>query len=385
MAIYLDNAATSHPKPEEVYRAADRALRELGASPGRGSYRAAIEASRLLFETRLAAARLFGISDAARIVFTASATEALNLALFGLLNPGDRVVTTSMEHNAVLRPLELLRRKGVEVVKVSANRDGFVEPIELKNACTQKTRLLALSHCSNVSGTRQAVEEIGPWCRKQGILLLVDGAQSAGLFDIDVETMAIDLLAVPGHKGLFGPPGTGLLYVRESLQLRPLLVGGTGGDSALPLPPPQLPEGLESGTANTPGLAGLKAGIEFLLTTGIDTVRNHELNLVRILREQLPTIPGLVLHGAAAIDYQGSALSFTIAGQDPAAIAFRLDRNYDIQTRAGLHCAPDAHRSIGTFPQGTVRISPGWFNSQQHIEHLLCALSGLAKGSHLLR
>lgn len=378
MAIYLDNAATSHPKPEAVYRATDRTLRELGASPGRGSYRAAIEASRLLFETRLAAARLFGITDAARIVFTASATEALNLALFGLLNPGDGVVTTSMEHNAVLRPLELLRQRGVQITKVTADRNGFVLPADIMAACAERPRLLVLSHCSNVTGTRQAIEEIGPWCRKQGILLLVDAAQSAGLFDLDVEAMAIDLLAVPGHKGLFGPPGTGLLYVREGLQIRPLLIGGTGGDSGASLPSPQLPEGLESGTVNSSGLAGLKAGIEFLLTTGLDTIRRHELDLLRHLRQELPKIPGLQLHGAAAMERQGSALSFTLDGHDPAAIAFLLDRNYDIQTRAGLHCAPDAHRSIGTFPQGTVRVSPGWFNNEQHIKHLLKALTELA-------
>lgn len=380
MAIYLDNAATSHPKPETVYRAADRTLRELGASPGRGGYRAALEASRLLFETRLAAARLFGITDAARIIFTASATEALNLALFGLLNPGDRVVTTSMEHNAVLRPLELLRQRGVQVVKVAADPSGLVHPADIQAACAERPRLLVIGHCSNVSGTRQAIEEIGPWCRKQGILLLVDAAQSAGLFDLDVEEMAIDLLAVPGHKGLFGPPGTGLLYIRDDLQLRPLMVGGTGGDSTSPLPPPQLPEGLESGTANTPGLAGLKAGLEFLRETGLDAIRRHELNLVQTLRRELPSIPGLSLHGAATMDRQGSALSFTIADRDPAAIAFALDSDHDICTRAGLHCAPDAHRSLGTFPQGTVRISPGWFNTEQDIERLLTALNKLSQG-----
>lgn len=379
MAIYLDNAATSHPKPEAVYRAADRTLRELGASPGRGGYRAALEAGRLLFETRLAAARLFGIADAARVIFTASATEALNLAIFGLLNPGDRVVTTSMEHNAVLRPLELLRRRGVQVTKVAADRHGFVHPASIQAACAEGPRLLVLGHCSNVCGTRQAIEEIGPWCRKQGILLLVDAAQSAGLFDLDVETMAIDLLAAPGHKGLFGPPGTGLLYVRDGLQLRPLVVGGTGGDSTAPLPPSQLPEGLESGTANTPGLAGLKAGIEFLLNTGINCIRRHELALIHTLRRELPAIPGLRLHGAATMNRQGAALSFTIAGQDPAAIAFFLDRDHAICTRAGLHCAPDAHRSLGTFPQGTVRLSPGWFNTEQDIEYLLSALTELAQ------
>ena len=377
MSIYLDNAATSHPKPEEVYRAADRTLRHLGASPGRGSYRAALDASRLLFETRLAAARLFGIADAARIVFTASATEALNLALFGLLDPGDKVVTTTMEHNAVLRPLELLRRQGVQVVKVTANNKGFVEPADIKAACSEKPRLLVLNHVSNVTGTRQAVEELGPWCRRQGILLLVDGAQSAGLFNLDVEAIAIDLLAVPGHKGLLGPPGTGLLYVRDDLQLRPLVIGGTGGDSVSVLPPSHLPERLESGTANSPGLAGLKAGIEFVLATGLDAIRRHELNLIQILRRELPTIPGLRLHDAGAMERQGSALSFTISGQDPAALAFLLDNRYDICVRAGLHCAPDAHRSIGTFPLGTVRLSPGLFNNDRDIQNLLAALKDL--------
>ncbi len=380
MAIYLDNAATSHPKPEAVYRETDRTLRELGASPGRGSYRAAIEASRLLFETRLSTARLFGINDASRVVFTASATEALNLALFGLLNSGDRAVTTTIEHNAVLRPLEVLRRKGVEVIKVPAATDGFVDPSKLKAACSHRTRLLVLSLCSNVTGTRQAIEELGPWCRKEGILFLVDGAQGGGLFDLNVSEMAIDLLAVPGHKGLFGPPGTGLLYAREDLEIRPLVVGGTGSDSISALPPLQLPEGLESGTANSPGLAGLKAGIEFLLATGLDTIRSHELNLVRTLRQELSKISNLKLHGAATMERQGNVISFTIDGQDPAAIAFLLDRDHDIQTRAGLHCAPDAHRTIGTFPFGTVRISPGWFNTEQDIEALLAALNQLSPG-----
>lgn len=379
MTIYLDNAATSHPKPETVYRAVDRTLRELGASPGRGGYQAALEASRLLFETRQVAARLLGVADAARIVFTASATEALNLALFGLLVPGDRVVTSTMEHNAVLRPLELLRQRGVQVTRVAADRHGFVDPSDIRAACAQRPRLLVLNHVSNVTGTRQAVEEIGPWCRRQGILLLVDASQSAGLFDLDVTEMAIDLLAVPGHKGLLGPPGTGLLYVREDLQIKPLMVGGTGGDSASPLPPAEMPEGLESGTANSPGLAGLKAGIEFLLATGLDAVRRHELNLVQILLRRLEDVDGLTLHSAADRHRQGNVLSFTIAGRDPAAIAFLLDRQYAICCRAGLHCAPEAHRAIGTFPHGTVRISPGWFNTEQDLEQVLALLPALAK------
>ena len=378
MNRYFDNAATTHPKPETVYRAVDRTLRETGASPGRGGYRPAMDAARLLFEAREAAAAFFGIADSSRLVFTASATEALNLALFGLIRPGDRIVTSTMEHNAVTRPLRALQDRGVEVIRVPADRQGFIHPAGIRDACRSGTRLVVLSHCSNVTGTRQAIEDIGPWCRRNGILLLVDAAQSAGLFDIDVETMGIDLLAAPGHKGLLGPPGTGLLYLREGLLPQPLILGGTGGNSASDLPPEELPERLESGTVNLPGLAGLKAGIDFLLDRGLASVRAHEMELMRHLIDGLQKIPGILLYGPMETARQGSVLSFNLKNLDPSAVAFTLDREHQVCVRAGLHCAPDAHRTIDTFPQGTLRLSPGIFHSVRDIDYLLDAVRDIA-------
>ncbi len=377
VTLYLDNAATSFPKPDAVCDAAGQALRGKAGSPGRGGYRAALDAAREVFATRLAAARLVGLADPARVVFTANATEALNLALFGVLKPGDRVVTTSMEHNAVLRPLHALAGQGVEVISVAADSSGFVAPAALRRACTPGTRLLAMTHCSNVTGTIQAIEELGPWCRTQGILFLVDAAQSAGSLPLDMAGMAIDLLAVPGHKGLLGPTGTGFLAIAPGVEPRPLLYGGTGSRSSSPEQPEELPDRLESGTLNTVGLAGLHAGLQFLAATGIERIRAGEQALIGQLCAGLAQMPGVRIYGPRDASRCGSVLSLTIDGRDPADIAFRLDRDYDISVRDGLHCAPEAHRTIGTFPQGTVRVSPGCFTSAEDIERLLAAVRSL--------
>lgn len=376
--IYLDNAATSFPKPETVYRAHDRVQRTIGANPGRGAHRLALDAGRVVFEAREALAGLFGIDDAARIAFTANATEAINIALFGLLEPGDRVVTSTMEHNAVTRPLRALQERGVRVDKVAGDRYGFVAPEAIRQACAERPRMVVLTHCSNVTGTLQAIEEIGPWCRREGILFLVDAAQSAGLFPIDVEAMGVDLLAAPGHKALMGPQGTGFLYLREGLQPVPLLYGGTGGNSHSDLPPEEMPERLECGTLNTAGLGGLKAGVDFLLDEGIDRIRAHEQALLEQLIRGLEEIDGVTIHGPLDSRFHGGALSFNLAGMDPAGIGFLLDHEHGIFTRVGLHCAPDAHRTIGTFPRGTVRISPGYFNTAEEIDHLVTAVAALA-------
>ena len=378
MTLYLDNAATSFPKPEPVCVAVDQAMRHGAANPGRGGYQLSLEAGRTVLAARIAAARLVGMLDPARIVFVANATEALNLALFGVLNPGDRVVTTSMEHNAVVRPLRALAERGVEVVKVPGDRTGFIHPEELRRACTPGTRMLAMTHCSNVTGTVQAVEEIGPWCRAHGILLLVDAAQSAGLFPLDVDAMAIDLLAVPGHKAIMGPPGTGFLCVGTGIQLRPLLYGGTGTRSMSDAQPEELPERLESGTLNVVGLAGLHAALEFLQELGLNRVREHERALLDQLFAGLRRIPAVQLFGSAEAGRHGGALSFTVAGLDPATVGYRLDTEYDIGVRVGLHCAPDAHRTIGSFPAGTVRVSPGWFTTPADIDRFLTAIRKLA-------
>lgn len=268
MGIYLDNAATSFPKPQEVYAAVDQALRTVGVAPGRGAYRQGIEAARLVHEVRDTVAGFFGIADASRLVFTHNATEALNLGLHGLLTPGDHVITTTMEHNSLARPLFLAEKQGVRVTWLPGDHFGRISASQVAAAISPETRLVAVNHCSNVTGTIQPIEEIGTICRRRGILLLVDAAQSAGCLPLQVEDAAIDLLAVPGHKGLFGPPGTGFLYVGERVNPEPLLVGGTGSRSADLEQPGELPERYESGTPNMPGIAGLGAGVAWIQQVG---------------------------------------------------------------------------------------------------------------------
>ncbi len=377
MPIYLDNAATSFPKPSQVIEAVEGTLRQNAANPGRGGHQLSLQAGRLVMECRETVARFFGISDETRIAFTANATEAINLGLFGVLQPGDRVVTTSMEHNAVVRPLRELSDRGVEVVRVMADSIGFVSPDSIRQACLSGTRLLIMNHCSNVTGTLQAIDEIGPWCRQQGILFMVDAAQSAGVFPIHAEDMAIDLLAVPGHKSLLGPTGTGFLYVRKGLELRPLLYGGTGNFSQSAIQPTEMPERLESGTLNTIGLAGLKAGVEFIESVGLDSVRAHEQKLLSQLIEGLSDVAGLSLNGPLDSIRHGGALSFNVRNMDPSMLGFRLDHEYGICCRVGLHCAPEAHDTIGTLPEGTVRLSPGYFNSADDIEKTLIAIRAI--------
>ncbi|MBW2478176.1 MAG: aminotransferase class V-fold PLP-dependent enzyme [Deltaproteobacteria bacterium] len=380
MPIYLDNAATSFPKPASVVNAVMSTLQTNAANPGRGGHHLALDASRMVMETREAIASFFGIEDAASIVFTSNATEAINLGLFGLLKPGDRVVTTSMEHNAVIRPLKALEACGVNVVKVQGDAQGFVDPDRIRRSCRDNTRLVVMNHCSNVSGTLQAIEEIGPWCRQKGIVFMVDAAQSAGLFPIDVEEQAIDLLAVPGHKALMGPPGTGFLYVRPDLRLKPLIYGGTGTRSSSDSQPEEMPERLESGTLNTIGLAGLKAALEFIVQVGMDKIRAQEQALLEPLIDGLRSIQQVVLYGPIGSERHGGALSINLMSMDPATLGFRLDREYGICCRVGLHCAPDAHRTLGTYPEGTVRLSPGYFNTISEIEQTLVAVRALATG-----
>jgi cysteine desulfurase family protein len=367
MSIYLDNAATSYPKPETVYQAVLHAMREVGASPGRAGHRRSLEATRIMFQAREAAATLFNVPDASRIIFTHSATEALNLALRGTLRPGDHVVTSSMEHNSLSRPLHLLQKQGVEQTIVQAGPDGAIDPDDVRRAVTPRTRMIAIGHVSNVSGTIQPIEAVSAIAREAGALFLLDAAQSAGSLPIDVVSTPIDLLAAPGHKGLYGPQGTGLLYVAEHVALTPLLAGGTGTNSTSEDQPDTVPEGFESGTHNLPGIAGLLAGMEFVMEQGVAAIGAHERSLVSYAVELLQGIPQVTLHCPSDPAIRGSVLSFTIAGKDPTEVAFELDQYFDIAVRAGLHCAPRAHRTLGTFPGGTVRMSPGWFTTREDI------------------
>lgn len=379
MSLYLDNAASSHPKPESVYRTIDDVLRNLGANPGRSGHAMALKAGRRIAETRQVLAKLFTIEDPNRIIFTANATEALNLGLKGLLNPGDHVITTSMEHNSVIRPLRLLETQGIEVDIVPGDNQGQIQTGAIEKGVRAKTRLIVMTLASNVTGGLLPVAEVAYLAQQKGLLFMVDGAQSAGQIPLSVTDTPIDLLAVPGHKGLMGPQGTGFLYIGPKISLRPLLEGGTGSQSELEVQPDLLPDRMESGTLNTPGLAGLGAGVQFLLDQGLDHIRKQETALSEILWDGLKKIPSVRLFGPEEAAHRTAVVSFTIEKLNPQAVASMLDTAYDIAVRAGLHCAPLAHKTLGTFPEGTVRVSPGFFNTEQEIELFLQAIRGIAK------
>ncbi len=376
---YLDNAATSYPKPPEVIAAVTSFLTTVGVGTGRGSHSQALAANRVVYGARERVASLFHIRDSSRVIFTHSATESLNMAVSGLLRPGDHVVTSSMEHNSLARPLYRAAQQGVTVTKVSCDRDGFLHLRDLAAAFRPETRLVALSHCSNVTGVIQPVAEIGALARSRGIMFLLDGAQSAGCLPMNVGELSVDLLAAPGHKGLLGPQGTGFLYMAPGLELEPLLVGGTGGSSSDPDQPLSSPERYESGTLNTPGIAGLAAGVDLLLREGVDHIRLHEQFLTGRLLEGLRLIPGVTVHGPADPGKRVGVVSLNVADRDPSEIGFRLDQEFAITVRVGIHCAPDAHRTIGTYPHGTIRVSPGHTTTPADIDAFLHALRIIAK------
>jgi cysteine desulfurase family protein len=375
--IYLDNAATSFPKPPEVAAAMHRLIQEISLSPGRSAHRFSLAASRLIFEAREQVAEFFGCPDSSRVVFTSNVTEALNVGIFGLLQAGDQVLTTCMEHNSVMRPLRYLEKtRGISLTILPTSPTGNIDPDDIPNHLNAKTRLIIINHVSNVTGAMADLGAIGT--RKGGALLMVDAAQSAGVFPLDMEAFSIDFLAFTGHKGLFGPTGTGGFLLRQGLVLPPLTMGGTGSNSEFEEQPQLMPDCFESGTPNTLGIAGLAAGLAFIKKTGRETIRLHEERLTRLLLEGLTRIPGVTVHGPPPGANRGSAVSLTMTGKSVADLAFLLDRHYGVMARAGLHCAPAAHRSIGTFPQGTLRLSPGFFNTEGEIQAVLAALARIS-------
>lgn len=374
MAIYLDNAATSFPKPEPVIQTVEHVLRCYSGSGGRGLHASALDADRLILSAREALATLFGVEDSSRIAFMPSATHALNQALFGLLKAGDRVVTSSLEHNAIIRPLYRLQQQGVETVRVDSDPSGGLDPQAVIRAIDAQTRLVVLSHASNVTGWVLPLQEIGAACRRHGALFLVDASQTVGHIDIDLAQLDVDLLAAPGHKGLLGPQGTGILFVRPGLDLEPLILGGTGNLSSDPQAPAIMPERYEAGTLNLPGIAGLGAGVHWLLEQGV-AARQARLNLrLKQLKEGLASLQRLTLYDGPESGDNCGVLSIAVDGMDPAEIGFRLDREFEIAVRVGLHCAPEAHRSIGTFPGGTVRFSPSAETTESDIHMTIDAM-----------
>lgn len=378
--IYLDNAATSWPKPDAVPDAMSAFLRRPAPNPGRSGNLPSIDATREVFLAREDVARLFGLRDPMAVAFAKNATEALNVAIQGTLAPGDHAVTTVMEHNSVLRPLAAMEDRGVAVTRVPADATGRVSPDALLAAVTDRTRLVVLQHASNVVGTLQPVAEVGQALRKRDLLFCVDAAQSAGESPIGMEALGIDLLAFTGHKALMGPAGTGGLCVgpRAVDRVRPLLHGGTGSASDRDRQPDFLPDRLEAGTLNTVGLAGLRACIAFIESRGLDAITRHDRDCTRQLIEGLRSIPGVRLHGPGDADLQVAVVSFTVRGLRSDQVESELERRAGVCCRVGLHCAPLAHRQIGTFPGGTIRFSPGVFTTPGEIETALDAVREIA-------
>jgi cysteine desulfurase / selenocysteine lyase len=379
MTVYLDNAATSFPKPETVYQALDAFARRHLANPGRAGHKMALAAERMLDEGRHLLNQFFHGKEPDRFVFTLNCTDALNMAFKGVLSDGDHVVTTDLEHNSVSRPLRALELAGrITLTRVRADGGGTINPDDVRQAVGRKTRLVALTHASNVLGTVQPVAEIGLVCRERDLLFLVDAAQTAGVLPIDVQEMGIDLLALPGHKSLLGPTGTGALYVSPRARLQPWREGGTGGDSASETQPCDLPYFLEGGTPNVLGIAGLAAGIRYVQEQGLDLVHAHEVGLIERLWRRLDEMGSYEVFGHRDPARRVGTLSFrskTVAAAELGAV---LDQAFDVAVRPGLHCAPYVHRALGTFPEGTVRVSPGPFSTEADVDHLAGALAEIA-------
>lgn len=382
--IYLDNSATSWPKPPQVKEAMIKYMEEIGANPGRSGHLLSIEAARVLYEARESLANLFHVRDPLRIIFTLNATESLNLALKGLLRPGDHVITSSMEHNSVMRPLRDLEKKGIELSVIPCSREGMLDPREVEKSIQSQTRMVVLNHASNVTGTLLPIGEIGFMTRKKDLLFLVDGAQTAGTYPLDMERDGIDLVAFTGHKSLYGPQGTGGLVIGERIdekEMIPLKQGGTGSRSEFEEQPDFLPDRFESGTPNGVGIAGLLAGVQFVLKKGIEPIRQYEIGLIEHLIEGLKKIPQIKLYGPENKADRIATLSFNLAQLSPSDVALRLEREFGILCRPGLHCAPAAHRTIGTFPEGTVRFSLSAFNTEEEIDGAVKAISIISKPS----
>ena len=378
--IYLDNAATSWPKPDCVIAAMNDYMTKVGANPGRSGHRLSIEAGRIVYGARENIAGLFKCDDPMRVIFCSNATDALNLGIRGILRKGDHAITGSMEHNSVMRPLRDLEHEGVDITVVQCNGDGFLDPSDIQEAVEKNTKLIVINHSSNIVGSIAPVRDIGKIARDEGILFMTDTAQTAGCVPIDIKRDNIDLIAFTGHKGLMGPQGTGGLVIGDNVDikdLRRMKAGGTGSRSEFEVHPDFLPDRYESGTLNTPGLAGLGAGVGYVLERTVDAIHEKCMSLSRRFIDRVKDIEGLALYGGLDIKRQTSTFSFTVKNASNSEIGLLLDDEYDIMARVGLHCAPTAHRTIGTFPDGTVRFGMGFFNRAEEVDLAVEALSEL--------
>lgn len=374
--IYLDNAATSFPKPESVYRALDQFARTSLANPGRAGHKMALASEHVLDDCRHRLNRFCSGKWPERFVFTLNGTDALNMAFKGVLKTGDHVITTNLEHNSVSRPLVAMEKAGlITLTRIAADKGGTVDPVAIRKAIGPKTRLIAVTHASNVLGTVQPVAEIGRIAHEHDLVFLVDAAQTAGVIPIDIQAMQIDLLAFPGHKSLLGPTGTGVLYVAPRIQLGPWREGGTGGDSATPTQPAEFPYFLEGGTPNVLGIAGLAAGLQYVESEGLAKIHKHETDLTERLWARLDEIGGFEVFGHRDVSKRVGTISFRSEALAATEIGAILDQAFEIAIRPGLHCAPYIHKSIGSYPDGLVRVSPGAFNTIDDIDRLADALN----------
>ena len=380
MSIYFDNSATSWPKPESVLLAMNQFNEQTGSNPGRSGHRLSIEAGRMLFNTREILAQLFGISDPLRIVFTSSITHSLNIVLQGLLREGDHVITTSIEHNSVMRPLRELESRGVELTIIECSSSCIFNPHKIKEYIKSNTKLIVTTHASNVTGTIVPIAEIGKIAAEYGIPFCVDSAQTAGVLNIDVEESHIDILCFTGHKGLYGPMGTGGLYLKKNLEkmISPLMFGGTGSRSEFEIQPDFMPDKYESGTLNTIGIAGLHAGVTFINNTGLEKIHLKQNMLMNRFINGISDNKAVTLYIPGVENERVAVLSFNIEGLSSSDTSFYLDEKFDILTRPGLHCAPSAHKTIGTFPSGTARISFGYFNTIEDVDAAINAINNLS-------
>ncbi len=376
---YFDNAATSWPKPEAMMQAMVSFNENVGANPGRSGHRLSVEAGRIVFDARDTVAALLGTEDPFTVVFSRNATEAINIAVRGLLKAGDHVITSSMEHNSVMRPLREREREGVEVEAVPCSSTGEICPEDVARVIKKNTKALFITHASNVTGTIMPVRELAGIARERGVLTCVDAAQTAGSVPIQVEQMGIDILFFTGHKSLYGPQGTGGMYIRKGLESRvaPLERGGTGSRSEFEEHPDFMPDRFESGTPNAIGIAGLGAGISHVLDRGVENIRSREVALTALFMEGLSAVEGVTVHGPGDPGKKTAVTSFTVKGMETSDISFELDERFGIMTRPGLHCAPSAHRTIGTFPAGTVRCSFGIFTNEDEVGSALRAIEML--------
>jgi cysteine desulfurase / selenocysteine lyase len=376
--IYLDNAATSFPKPPAVVSAISDYLNHYGASPGRSAHSLSIRAAREVFETRQLLTGFFNLDSSERVIFSANATLALNIAIKGIVKKGDHAIISQMEHNSVHRPLRYLERAGlIELSVAQCDAAGFLDLNHLKTLFRPNTKMFVMIHGSNVSGAVQPISKASRICKQNKVIFIVDAAQTAGFIPIDMQRDQIDILAFTGHKKLYGPPGIGGLCIKQGIMIETFVHGGSGSKSEFDSHPEIYPDRLEAGTPNTVGISGLRAGLEFVMRKGLDSIMKQQLDLTSLLIEELSKLDKIKLYGPAGIENRLPLLSVNIEGIDPGALSHILDRDYGIMTRPGVHCAPMAHNTIGSFPHGTCRFSIGAFNTEDDILKTINAMKDI--------